>query len=714
MSKVSEQWSKANATSQGRTDANLANDSNNLGGIPAEEYATKKYVQDYHNGKETNLKQYIDQQDASVLEQAKEYTNSQIRNQDFSNFAEMKDLQTLNENLNSKITEGLNAQKQYTDQKTNQIVEDVNANFQDIENSISSLNGTVNNLFGSVSNGKAQIAEAITDKGVPTSASDSYSTMAGNIRAIPQTGGGGGIIPSGYYYTGDATATPYDILQGKTAYGKNGKIEGLLKIDENSGKPSYSVGDVEKVYGTAKDKILRTVNEISGSEREKIALLRTDEKIEGVVYLDNSNVIIDDLGSTRGKKSSYSISSLGLTNSSEEIQGIFTTEQSDYLEKVFNLIIITGKSGENLKLHIYEITQIINTDETSGQYMTWGISETSIQNALHYETTMPNTTNLKACFDHNTNEFNLGGCRFAIYAEINSLKVGIFEFKYNISTDKKSNREIKQLSYISTSIDIDPGYSFGDTTRAPIGFFGATPQRTLVIYTSSGYAAIIIYNDTWTEKKGNIRISLVENNKDGYIFRDLTHYFAGNSYFKLTIDYEKIQYTQTLEKTIDTSKLLHSSYSSGYLDSGAAHYFTDVGENYLIAVKGYTDNIVYSENTTCKVYKMDMNGTTPFEEVYSISENNYDAYGNRTGYALILSPDEKCLAIDCESENHFPTTLNIFNTEPDYSEVIALLYQGEYYYRGAFGLLTATPNDVRPGKTFIGQNGTVETGTMEV
>ena len=110
MSRVSEQISKSNATSQGRTDANLANDALHLGGIEANDYATKEYVQEYHNVKESILKQYIDKQDASVLNEAKEYTNSQIRNQDFSNFAEISDLKALNTNLTSQITEVLNAQ----------------------------------------------------------------------------------------------------------------------------------------------------------------------------------------------------------------------------------------------------------------------------------------------------------------------------------------------------------------------------------------------------------------------------------------------------------------------------------------------------------------------------------------------------------------------------------------------------------------------------
>ena len=42
-------------------------------------------------------------------------------------------------------------------------------------------------LKTSVSNGKSAIAATVTDKGVNTAASDSFSTMANNIRAIPPT-----------------------------------------------------------------------------------------------------------------------------------------------------------------------------------------------------------------------------------------------------------------------------------------------------------------------------------------------------------------------------------------------------------------------------------------------------------------------------------------------------------------------------------------------
>lgn len=242
MPRVSEEISKAKTGSQGRTDANLSNDSEHLGGIPADEYATKSYVQQYHDTKETAQKSYIDQQDQAMLEQAKEYTNSQIRNQDFSGFAKITDVQALDKKLSEDIAQGDNAQKAYTDQKVQAVVDDVNANFQDVENSITTLNGNVNELFQSVSNGKGVVAEAITDKGVPTSANDSFSTMASNIRSIP-TSGGGGTDPN-YVNTSDATATANDIALGKTAYAQGNKIYGTLIPGTDTSDATATAGDI--------------------------------------------------------------------------------------------------------------------------------------------------------------------------------------------------------------------------------------------------------------------------------------------------------------------------------------------------------------------------------------------------------------------------------------------------------------------------------------
>lgn len=54
--------------------------------------------------------------------------------------------------------------------------------------SATNVQGAIDEVFQSVSNGKSLIASAITDKGVDTLATDTFQTMADNIRSIPKEG----------------------------------------------------------------------------------------------------------------------------------------------------------------------------------------------------------------------------------------------------------------------------------------------------------------------------------------------------------------------------------------------------------------------------------------------------------------------------------------------------------------------------------------------
>lgn len=71
-------------------------------------------------------------------------------------------------------------------------IKDTNNNFTSTH-----VEGALNELFQSASNGKTLIANAITGKGVKTNATDSFQTMATNIKNISSGSGGGGIIPTG-------------------------------------------------------------------------------------------------------------------------------------------------------------------------------------------------------------------------------------------------------------------------------------------------------------------------------------------------------------------------------------------------------------------------------------------------------------------------------------------------------------------------------------
>lgn len=153
MAKSSEEISKNNVGSNGRTDSNLANDTLHVGGIPANEIATQTYVQELQEAKGNDLKEYVDIQDSNTLNSAKNYTDTAIRNQDFSHFAKDTDLAVLNRNLTQSIEDcsancrsNLNTAIAGVNTRIDNVVDDVNDNFVDVNGSVSTLNTRLNSL----------------------------------------------------------------------------------------------------------------------------------------------------------------------------------------------------------------------------------------------------------------------------------------------------------------------------------------------------------------------------------------------------------------------------------------------------------------------------------------------------------------------------------------------------------------------------------------
>ena len=293
MAKASEEISKYKANSSAKPDSNIANDSLHLGGIDADEYATKDYVQKYHNTKEEKLKQDISNQDKTVLEEAKAYSDEIVKSQDFSGFAKVTDVQAIDDKLSQKISNQGTEQKNYTDGRIQSVVNDVNTNFDNVGKSIESLNNSTNQLFQSVSDGKSKVAAAITDKGVDTASNASFDDMANNIKNISSSGGDIPTDPN-FVNTGDATAEAKDIKAGKIAYAQGNKIYGTyVEKDPSTGVPTYGT-DTSGATATSADIAMGKTAWANGVLLTGNAIFDQSTEVEEIYGASNDDYTIID------------------------------------------------------------------------------------------------------------------------------------------------------------------------------------------------------------------------------------------------------------------------------------------------------------------------------------------------------------------------------------------------------------------------------------
>lgn len=139
------------------------------------------------------------------------------------------------------------------------------------------VEGALGELFTSVSNGKNTVAAAITDKGVPTSGSDSFSQMAGNIDSI--------VLSSG-------NAVETDVLSGKTFSNDSGT--GKVGTMPNRGAVSQSLAingsyTIPQGYHNGAGQVTQSVA-TKGAQTYTPGI--TNQIIAGGQYLINAQTIL--------------------------------------------------------------------------------------------------------------------------------------------------------------------------------------------------------------------------------------------------------------------------------------------------------------------------------------------------------------------------------------------------------------------------------------
>ena len=556
-------------------------------------------------------------------------------------------------------------------------------------------------LFISVSSGKATVAAAITGKGIETAADASFKTMADNINAIltfsEGTSGGtatnadilygktafargqllvGSLDLSGYVDASDATATPYDILTGKTAYIGTGKITGLLSIS-GSGKPSYDAGAVEKIYGTATNYLRDEVKYGSSKQNVKAVLIGVDsltkepvarieiftEAGEGeilwklrtyvITYVDNKIVyanetVVDNFGVVTGLNGNNNYNAAHFAACLSD----FSNDDELYLYMLVNENVSSGSSSTTQSKFVgVKLAKLDSefADDGATYYYYDLATPNEVFESEHFR--VPGEYGL-----HNENKelynavmgvSNLGNKLFALdeygRGALASIEIGAGGTKSIIVTYKKTGSYYKQ--------DNTSGVYNFNYVRFLAGDNIIQVQRSI----NKGNIYSFILNSSKTQVGGEQLAGYLTNSAGTYAISD-------SSMYEIT--------TNEQEKTITLGAQVATL---GILPAGNKNIML-FGDNILLC-----NVIADSDEPFIHMYAYRVNwgnATEPLTLLKDYTEQAFQmTYNNNS-----LSQDGSFLNIG------YPTSgIDYqFRAMPNYSELIALKYDGEIFYKTGY------------------------------
>lgn len=614
------------------------------------------------------------------------------------------------------------------------------------------VNDGMNELFISVSSGKATVAAAITGKGIQTASDASFKQMADNINAIltfnEGTAGGtataadimygktayarGGLIVGNYIPLdlSDATATSDKILEGYTAYVGGGKIIGTYvppkdypiygtdtsnatatEADIAYGKTAYARGqlligtmtntEVEEIYGLSAD---------GASIKNFNSYLTTDPELNkklnsgSVFFSKNLDYAITTQTDEDGNNYIYSLP-VGQDGvyvmASTSMGGETTYKKYRYtdqelfggVEGTISAMAIGagGVDGDPKKCYLYIIRK-----EGDKQYLyvkTYHLRENGV---IGREYSGEETIDLKYVLDLKE---SAGHYIRVIPCNLSIEKFFILYRKDNYIGNRGIGIILCRLYNNNVLFGTENLYQA--TTNDPkITYLNITQNDKYIFNTADAsyitpFIKIAPEND-YSIKKGYAPASRVFSyNTQKDIFASINTIYTNRlEILKINTTNEKTDVTNS-NNIVKTIKLATVSGSTDIKFLKAYVYDT------FIAVIGRPN---YSPFTyRVYIYSKKIDEIADGETINA--DNEFDIQ-TTTSSRLVTKEDLDLSKIIYNSKLKIT-----FQTDTD--NIIGVKYKNKIFY-AINNELTATTSDVKIGKTFVGQNGTVEKGIMEV
>lgn len=529
--------------------------------------------------------------------------------------------------------------------------------------------------------------------------------------------------------TSNATATADDILYGKTAYARGQLLVGTL---QNNVEELYDISDNPYTIELLSSLLSKDPNsDIRVTSRSNMAFSKENDYCvsvtqlstgDGKQYIESNPVGENGLyilassnmqGEITYKKWRYSKEELGI-NDDETIQNVAIGKAGLMgRDKQALLAIATFNSTTNMvRVHFYTYHL-----EDNGAIGRMSDNETNIVQNLIYE--------YKPAFY----EYN-GGTRY-YYPTVCLAAANIRYDTFLVTT--QSGRDLSETLYTDAKLLRFEIYPSGNENTFIIVDNGLEYSELKPSYPASPVAYEFTNNDKYVYPIGY-------NMANGSVFYEINTEGANYTVLNKGIT--------VYNSVIINNKMLEFTYNPS--KTNAVIYVYDIVQQYGDVIKVdktkkntitlnfeektetvQTCNIGYDEqnNRVIVITKSSSSGSTVrYIEIYDLADIINDitsSIDERTvevtslqsymisSKALIVkninTSGTNILVVGGSTDTTFIKILN----SADASNIVAVIYKGQKFYRHKEGQLTAGGGDVRKGKTYIGWMGYPETGTAE-